>query len=111
MRRSVNARTLTTKSAIAGEFAHHGSGYVLGGFILAAAAARTRRGRLTGADVRAVATVAALQPVFEWALHRGVLHAPAVRLAGHTVDPGAAHRGHHQVPDDVAGALLGIPCT
>jgi sterol desaturase/sphingolipid hydroxylase (fatty acid hydroxylase superfamily) len=52
--------------------------------------------------------VVALQPFFEWALHRYVLHAPPIPLGAGAVDPGAAHRGHHLAPDDVAGALLGV---
>ncbi|MEZ5260861.1 MAG: sterol desaturase family protein [Acidimicrobiales bacterium] len=106
-RRSVNARTLTTKRAAAAELAHHGSGYILTGYLLAAVLLRRRRGPLRRADAVSVATVVAIQPFFEWALHRFVLHAPPRDLAGQRVDPGAAHRGHHRVPDDVAGALLG----
>jgi sterol desaturase/sphingolipid hydroxylase (fatty acid hydroxylase superfamily) len=108
MARTVNARTLTTKSAVAGEFARHGSGYVLAGWLALAVVLRRRRGGNPRADRRAVAAVVALQPFFEWALHRYVLHAPPIPLGGRSVDPGAAHRGHHVGPDDVAGALLGV---
>ncbi len=103
----VNARTLRTKRAVAIAFAGHGSGYVLSAYLLAGALLRRRRGPVRGADLRAVTTVLALRPFFEWALHRFVLHAPAPAASGRRLDPGAAHRGHHQVPDDVSGALLG----
>lgn len=105
--RSTSARRLTTKRAVAAELAHHESGYILAGYLLALGLARHRRGRLSAADARAVAAVLALQPWFEWALHRFVLHLPPRTLAGASIDPGASHRGHHEVPDDVAGALLG----
>ncbi|MCC6438447.1 MAG: sterol desaturase family protein [Acidimicrobiales bacterium] len=106
-RRSVNARTLTTKRAAAREFARHGSGYILVAYLAAALVLRRRRGRPARADATVVAAVAAIQPFFEWTLHRYVLHAPPTSIAGRPFDPGAAHRGHHRAPDDVAGALLG----
>lgn len=108
MRPSVNARSLRTKSAVAGEFARHGSGYVLVGLLVATSAWRVRSGKpLRVADARALAAVLAIQPFFEWTVHRGVLHGPPREVAGRSIDPGAPHRGHHRVPDDVAGALLG----
>lgn len=107
-RRSVNARTLTTKTAVAREFARHGSGYILVAYFAAALFLRgRRRGGPARADAGAVAAIVAIQPFFEWVLHRYVLHAPPRTVAGLPFDPGAAHRGHHRIPDDVAGALLG----
>jgi hypothetical protein len=106
--RRVNARTLHTKTAVALEFARHGSGYVLVGAVVGAVLLRKRRGPRAGAgDLAAMAAVAGLQPLVEWALHRFVLHQPGRTVAGVRIDPGAMHRGHHRVPDDVAGALLG----
>ncbi len=102
-----SARTLRTKGQVAACFAHHSSGYVLGGYLVASLALRRRQGSFRLADARAVLAVVALQPFFEWALHRYALHGPPLRLGSRRLDPGAAHRGHHQVPDDVAGALLG----
>jgi len=105
--RQVDARTLRSKRAVAGEFARHGSGYVLAGYLALLLALRAAGRRPRAADLRAVAAVAAVQPWFEWALHRYVLHGPARTVAGQRIDPGAPHRDHHRVPDDVAGALLG----
>ncbi len=108
MRRRINARSLKTKRAVAREFAHHGSGYVLVGYLGAALLARVvRGGRIGRADGRALAAIVAAQPFFEWGLHRFLLHAQPVTIARRTLDPGASHRGHHRMPDDVAGALLG----
>ncbi len=107
MTRGVGARSLTSKGAVATEFAHHPSGYVLAGFVGAALAARRRRGRLTGQDAVAAALAAIAQPFVEWGLHKLVLHGRPRRVVGRTVDPGATHRAHHEAPDDVAGALLG----
>lgn len=103
----VSARSLRTRCAVVAEFSRHGSGYVLAGYLLLTLLLRGRRGRPGPADLRAVLVVAVVRPLFEWALHRGVLHGPARIVAGRRVDPGGAHRGHHRVPDDVAGALLG----
>ena len=102
-----SARSLRTRRAVAAAFARHGSGYVLVGYLVLLLGLRARRGRPAAADLRAVAAVAAVQPWFEWALHRHVLHGPVRTVAGRRVDPGAPHRGHHRYPDDVAGALLG----
>jgi len=107
MARTVSARSLTTKRAVLGELAHHGSGYVLTGAVVCGMVLRRGRGRLGRRDALAVAAVVAAQPIVEWLLHRHVLHGPPRRVAGRLVDPGAPHRGHHRVPDDVAGALLG----
>jgi hypothetical protein len=107
MARTVSARTLTSKRAVLGELAHHGSGYVLSAAIGAGAVLRARRGRLGPRDAAAVLAVAAAQPFVEWALHRHVLHGRGISVAGRRIDPGAPHRGHHRAPDDVAGALLG----
>jgi hypothetical protein len=107
MARRVNARTLTTKRAVVTEFSRHASPYVLLAAVAVPTLARHRRGRLQRADLAAVAAVAVAQPFIEWWLHRGVLHAAPVRVAGVSLDPGAAHRCHHNAPDDVAGALLG----
>lgn len=105
--RRTSARSLTTTTAVAREFAHHGSGYVLAGVVTAVLAARRRMGRLRVQDAVAVGLVVAAQPFFEWALHRYVLHGPPRVVDGRTVDVGAPHRGHHDTPDDVGGALLG----
>jgi Fatty acid hydroxylase superfamily len=107
MARRVNARGFSTKRELAVEFAHHGSGYVLAAGVMAGLALRQRGPRSARADLVAVTVVAGLQPLVEWGLHRFLLHAPARAVAGRRVDPAAAHRGHHQVPDDVGGALLG----
>ncbi len=108
MVRRVNARTLTTKQAAAREFVHHASPYVLGVSIALPVALRTRLGGVRLQDGVAVGAVVVVQPFVEWLLHRRVLHARPRRFAGLSVDPGAAHRGHHLNPDDVAGALLGF---
>lgn len=105
--RRVSARSLTTTGAVAGEFARRGSGYVLASIITGVLAGRRRMGRVRVQDGVAVALVVAAQPFFEWALHRYVLHGPPRRVHGRTVDAGVPHRGHHEVPDDVGGALLG----
>lgn len=107
MTRRVNARTLHTKAEVAQEFSRHGSGYVLVGAIALGVLGRSRKGRPTRHDAAVLAATIALQPFVEWVLHRWVLHQPARRVAGRNVDPGAMHRGHHAIPDDVAGALLG----
>ncbi|MFN0025669.1 MAG: sterol desaturase family protein [Acidimicrobiales bacterium] len=104
---ATTARTLRTKGQVARCWARHSSGYVLGGYWLLGALWRHRQGPLRRADLRAVVAVVALQPFFEWALHRFVLHGRARSMGSRVVDLGAAHRGHHAVPDDVGGALLG----
>jgi sterol desaturase/sphingolipid hydroxylase (fatty acid hydroxylase superfamily) len=109
MARRVAATGLRTKRAVLREFAHHASLPILGGSILATLAARlVAVDRPIGRqDVVALVVVLALQPVAEWGLHRFVLHAPARRIVGVRIDPGASHRGHHRRPDDVGGLLLG----
>lgn len=107
MAREVSARSLTTKRAVGAEFARHGSGYVLAAALGSALFARVRRGRPGPGDLLATITVVALQPFVEWSLHRYVLHGPARTVRGRILDPGEPHRGHHRVPDDVSGALLG----
>lgn len=107
MARSVNARELATKREVAAELARHGSGYVLVAAIAGGLALRRRGPRPGRGDAAAVLTVVALQPLIEWGLHRYLLHLPARTVAGRRFDPGSAHRGHHRVPDDVGGALLG----
>jgi len=101
------ARALRSRRAVAAAFARNGSGNVLGGYLVLLVLLRSRRGRPGVADLRAFAAVAAVQPLFEWALHRHVLHGPARTIAGRRLDLGAPHRGHHLRPDDVDGALLG----
>jgi hypothetical protein len=105
--RRTSARSLTSAPAVAGELAHHGSGYVLVGTIVGVLAARRRMGRVRVQDAVAVAVVVAAQPFVEWTLHRFVLHGRARTIGRRVVDMGAPHRGHHETPDDVAGALLG----
>lgn len=107
MARAVNARELATKREVAAELAHHGSGYVLVAAIAGGLALRRRGPRPGRGDVAAVLTVVALQPLIEWGLHRFVLHMPARTVAGRRFDPASTHRGHHRVPEDVGGALLG----
>jgi len=105
--RIVDARRIASKRAALWEFAHHGSAYVLASTLVGAVALRRRAGRVTRGDLVALAVVAAVRPFFEWGLHRYVLHAEPVVIDGRTVDPGGSHRGHHDAPHDVAGALLG----
>ena len=107
MTRIVDARRIASKRAALWEFAHHGSAYVLISTLGGAVALRRRAGRVTSRDLVALAVVAATRPFFEWGLHRYVLHAEPVVVDGRTVDPGGSHRGHHDTPHDVAGALLG----
>ena len=110
MPRRVSAQSLRTKRAAARELLHHGSPYVLVVVIGACVVARTRAGAPIGMqDGVALVAVLLARPFVEWGLHRVVLHGPARTIAGRTVDPGASHRGHHQEPDDVGGALLGTP--
>ena len=108
MTRRVSARSLATKRAVAREFARHASPYVLTLAIAVPAAVRTRLGTVRLQDAVGIGAVIVAQPFVEWSLHRHVLHARPRQVAGLTIDPGAAHRGHHQTPDDVAGALLGF---
>ena len=108
MTQRVSARTLRTKRMVAREFARHTSPYVLALSIVLPAVVRVRLGGFRLHDAVALGAVIAAQPFVEWALHRHVLHACPRRIAGLTIDPGASHRGHHQSPDDVAGALLGF---
>ena len=107
MTRIADARRIASKRAALREFAHHGSAYVLTSTLGGAVALRRRAGRATMRDLVALAVVAAIRPFFEWGLHRYVLHAEPVVVDGRTVDPGGSHRGHHDAPHDVAGALLG----
>lgn len=107
MRTVLSARTLRSKRQVARCFARHSSGYIMGGYLVLCGLLRRRQGPLRAEDARAVIAVMALQPFFEWALHRFVLHGAPRSLGSRTVDPGSAHRDHHAVPDDVAGTLLG----
>ena len=75
--------------------------------MLAALLGRRRFGRLTFGDALAFVSVVVLHPFVEWFLHRGVLHGPPRTVAGRVIDVGAPHRGHHRMPDDVGGGLLG----
>lgn len=102
-----SARAITTKrEALSAMFAD-GSPKVLGAAMLAAAAARSRVGRLGKADVASVATVVALRPFVEWGLHRYVLHGKVLHISNRSFDVAAGHRAHHRAPDDVEQVLLG----
>ncbi len=82
---------------------------MIGAAVAGSLVGRRRHGRLGLADLFAVAFVAGTQGVTEWTLHRYVLHQPPRTVAGRTIDMAAGHRGHHEEPDSVPGALLGTP--
>lgn len=110
MARRVHAPALRTKRAAVLELLRHGSPYVLVTMIVLAVAVRASAGGAPGVtDLVMVSLVVSLQPFVELGLHRGLLHLRPRRLGRWRLDPGASHRGHHRVPDDVHGALLGTP--
>jgi hypothetical protein len=102
-----SARAITTKREALSVMFADGSPKVLGAGMLAAAAVRSRSGRLGKADAASVATVIALRPFVEWGLHRYVLHGKVLHVSNRSFDVAAGHRAHHRVPDEVDQVLLG----
>jgi hypothetical protein len=87
-------------------FAGRRSPQLFAGAVAAATGARLALGRWGRRDALTVATVLALRPFAEWAIHRQVLHAPSLDVRGRRVDPGASHRRHHRDPSDVDYVLV-----
>ncbi|QIK65006.1 sterol desaturase family protein [Nocardioides sp. HDW12B] len=91
------------------EFARHPSPWMLGGLLVAAAAARLLLEDWRLSDLLAPAAFLALFPVVEWLVHVFVLHWRPRRLGPVTLDTQLArkHREHHASPRDVP--LVFIP--
>jgi len=81
-------------------FYGHAGPWVLTALALAALAARVAAGGLSPWDLPVALAVGAWWPAQEWLLHKGLLHAGPVRLAGRSYDPEFArrHRAHHREP-------------
>lgn len=87
-------------------FAAQPSARVLGTAVVAALAARARRGRVGASDAALVGAVVASRGGHEWVIHRLLLHARPRTVRGVRIDPGAGHRAHHRDPDVLEHALL-----
>lgn len=91
------------------EFRWRRSPRVLAAGIAAALLARLLHGAFDWRDLVAVATMAAVYPFGEWAIHVYLLHLPPFRFRGRvvTLPTAAAHRIHHEAPRDLNLILLG----
>ncbi len=101
-------RAPRTLGEVARSFFSYGSPRLLAGQLLCAVAVRPMLGAPTGADLIALAAVAAYWPIQEWVLHRRVLHAPPLRIGRlvHEIAPAREHRMHHERPHEPAATLL-----
>ena len=81
---------------------------ILAAAIIAALALRIAFGSYDWRDVVVAASVVALTPLTEWAIHVYLLHAKPIRIAGHRYDLIAAreHRQHHLAPTEIDGVLI-----
>ncbi|SDD94532.1 sterol desaturase family protein [Rhodococcus tukisamuensis] len=101
-------RSLGLREAAA-EFWRHPSPWMIGGMLVAAAAARVAVGNWQPTDALVPAAMLAVFPFAEWVIHVCILHWRPRRLLGVTVDSLLArkHREHHGNPRDVP--LIFIP--
>lgn len=60
-------------------------------------------------DLAAVVMVVVLAPIFEWFIHRFILHMPPRRMGRLLIDFGAGHRDHHHNPLSLDSAVLRAP--
>ncbi len=81
---------------------------LLAGAIVAAVVLRVLLADYSWRDLAVAATVIALTPLAEWAIHVYLLHAKPIRLGRHRYDLIAAreHRAHHQAPAELDGVLI-----
>lgn len=95
---------------VARAFARYDSPKVIGGAVGVAAAARVAAGHLSWRDIVIPVGLIAFQPLTEWVIHRCLLHARPIRIAGRSYDLLAAreHRAHHAAPAELDGVLVPI---
>ncbi|MFC4602074.1 sterol desaturase family protein [Rhodococcus kronopolitis] len=101
-------RSLSLREAAA-EFWRHPSPWMIGGMLVAVAAARFAVGDWQPTDALVPLALLAAFPLVEWVIHVFVLHWRPRRLLGLTVDSLLArkHREHHSAPREVP--LIFIP--
>jgi hypothetical protein len=76
--------------------------------VVGALGLRVALGHFDWRDLVVAASVVALTPPVEWAIHVSLLHAKPIQFRGRRHDLLAAreHRAHHQSPSDLDGVLL-----
>src|ERR671937_70862 len=81
---------------------------LIGGAIVAVAAARIALGDFSWRDAVAVAAMVVVYPFGEWAIHVYLLHLKPFAFRGRPVELGTAraHREHHEQPNDLFMILL-----
>ncbi len=104
----MHSREVTSLGRAWREFLHRESPWAIGSGILALAILRVLVGHPTWRDAVAVASMVAVYPFGEWAIHVYLLHAKPFRIRGRRVDTMAAraHRAHHREPNDLDMVLL-----
>lgn len=93
---------------VAREFFSYGSPRLLGAQLAVALLARPLLARPELAELAVLGAVAVYWPVQEWILHKYVLHAKPMRIAGRTFVSAAAraHERHHADPLHLGDSLL-----
>lgn len=102
-----------TKAGCAREFASRPGPQLIAAGLTATVAVRARMKRFRRADLEVAATVTAIHPFAEWALHVFVLHRSRIGSDGGRRESFAArtHRRHHEDPKDLDLVLLPVPVT
>jgi hypothetical protein len=105
----LSRRSSQSLGEVATAFWRHPSPWIIGGSLLAAAAARSRHRDFAARELAAPAATVVLFPAIEWAIHVAILHWRPRRVGGVTVDSLVArkHREHHADPRDLP--LVFIP--
>lgn len=100
---------LKTLGAVWRDFRARRSPRLLALGIALALAARLAAGEPGWGDAVAAATMLAIYPFGEWAIHVHLLHLPPVRWRGRRVElvTARAHRQHHEAPSRMGLILLG----
>lgn len=103
---SVDLRDVRARRDAAALFARQRSPRILASALVAATAARSVQRRPGLGDLRAAAGVWCARPLAEWLIHKHLLHAPARRIGGRSVDTASDHLRHHANPTDLGPVLL-----
>jgi hypothetical protein len=104
----MHSREVTTLGRARREFLRKESPWTIGAGIAALVVLRGALGDFTWRDGVAAASMLAIYPFGEWAIHVYLLHAKPVRIRGRKIDTMAAraHRAHHREPTDLDMVLL-----